>query len=99
MSKHNKDINLPEYYTISAHGIVHVYNYLMIQKQRDVKKLEDEEIDEDASSEVVTLSEWMYESTMFNIVSKLHFFKHYAEKKVFSTWRLNVRYRLFCKTR
>lgn len=27
MSKHNKDINLPEYYTISAHGIVHVYNY------------------------------------------------------------------------
>ena len=59
----------------------------------------EEEVDEDASTEVVTLAEWMYESTMFNIINKLHFFKHYVEKKVFNTWRLNVRYRLFCKTR
>ena len=35
--------------------------------------------EEEASTEVVTLSEWMHESTMFNIITKLHFFKHYTE--------------------
>eukprot|EP00828_Plagiopyla_frontata_P006289 TRINITY_DN1271_c0_g1_i2.p1 TRINITY_DN1271_c0_g1~~TRINITY_DN1271_c0_g1_i2.p1 ORF type:complete len:1883 (-),score=297.33 TRINITY_DN1271_c0_g1_i2:372-6020(-) len=55
--------------------------------------------EEEASTEVVTLSEWMHESTMFNIITKLHFFKHYTEKKIFNIWKLNVRYRIFCKTR
>ena len=55
--------------------------------------------DIEASTEVVTLSEWMHESTMFNIITNIHFFKNFVLTKIFNLWKLNVRYRLFCQTR
>lgn len=54
-----KDINFPDYYTISASGIVHVFN----EKYKGIKQ------NVDYSTEVTTLSDWMHESTMFNIIS------------------------------
>ena len=47
----------------------------------------------DSSTSVVSLSEWMHESTMFNIITNIHFFKHYANRKIFNTWKANTRYR------
>jgi len=59
-----KELTLDDYYTISVHGIVHVYT----DKGRKKKEI-------DGSTEVVTLSEWMHESTMFNIITNIHFYK------------------------
>lgn len=63
------DINLAEYYTISAHGIVHVH----ADKYRKNTQ---------ASTEFVSLSEWMHESTLFNIITKLPFFNNFVIGKL-----------------
>jgi len=41
----------------------------------------------------------MHESTMFNIITKLPFFKNFIIGKIFNIWRLNVRYRIYAKKR
>lgn len=84
---------LDEYYTISAHGIVHVYT----DKYKKQQKLEGKE--DHSSTEVISLSDWMHESTLFNIITNIEFFKSYAITKIFNIWKANVRYRSFCKTR
>lgn len=53
----------------------------------------------DTSTEVISLSDWMHESTMFNIITNIQFFKNYAITKIFNIWKANVHYRIFCKTR
>lgn len=80
---------MDEYYTISAHGIVHVFT------AKGKKALGNS----DTSTEVISLSDWMHESTMFNIITNIQFFKNYAITKIFNIWKANVHYRIFCKTR
>jgi dynein heavy chain len=41
----------------------------------------------------------MHESSLFNIITNIQFFKSYAITKLFNIWKANVRYRCFCKTR
>merc|ERR1712196_29508 len=41
----------------------------------------------------------MKESTQFNILSNIHFFKNYVLCKIFCIWRANVKYRIYCNTR
>jgi dynein heavy chain, axonemal len=53
----------------------------------------------DSSTEVISLSDWMHESTMFNIITNIQFYKNYAITKIFNIWKQNVRYNIFCKTR
>jgi len=36
---------------------------------------------------------------MFNIITNIHFFKHYANRKIFNTWKANTRYRQYSKIR
>lgn len=48
---------------------------------------------------MISLSDWMHESSLFNIITNIQFFKSYAVTKIFNIWKANVRYRLFCKTR
>ena len=84
---------LDEYYTISAHGIVKVFSEKM------KKQLKAEGKEDIASTEVVGLSDWMHESTLFNIITNISFFKSYTVTKIFSIWKKNVRYRKFLKTR
>jgi hypothetical protein len=36
------------------------------------------EMDGETSTEVISLSDWMHESTMFNIITNIQFFKNYA---------------------
>jgi dynein heavy chain len=50
-------------------------------------------------SEFVPLSEWMRQSTIFNVLTSIRFFKFYLVNKCFSSWRNNVRYKLYCQQR
>ena len=50
-------------------------------------------------SEFIPLSEWMRQSTMFNVISSIPFYKHYAVKKCMSAWRRNVRFKIYCQQR
>ncbi|TMW64715.1 hypothetical protein Poli38472_011595 [Pythium oligandrum] len=50
-------------------------------------------------SEFIALAEWMRQSTMFNVLTSLRFFKHYLINKTFSLWCTNVRYKLYLRQR
>lgn len=63
------------------------------------KQLKAEGKEELLSTEVVGLSDWMHESTLFNIITNIGFFKSYTITKIFSIWKKNVRYRSFLKIR
>lgn len=93
-SENQKELVLDEYYTISAQGIVHVYTDRYKKRQLKLDGKEDH-----TSTEVISLSDWMHESTLFNIITNIEFFKSYAITKIFNIWKANVRYRSFCKTR
>lgn len=69
----------PEYFTISAAGVVH--------------------IQPNEPSESITLADWMHQSTLFNVLRSIRFFKHYLIAKMFRLWRSNVRYQLYVKQR
>ena len=73
-----------EYYTISAQGVVHV-----------VPKLRGE----GSGTTFYSLSDWMHQSKMYNLLTSMQFFKSYLNGKVFKLWRENVRYRHYCATR
>ena len=49
----------------------------------------------DHPSEVMHLSEWMRESTLFNVLTRIQFFKHYLVQKAFTQWRKNVRFKMY----
>lgn len=50
-------------------------------------------------TEFFSLSEWMSQSTMFNVLTSMKFFKHYIHSKVFNLWKGNVRYKMYQRTR
>ena len=50
-------------------------------------------------SEFIPLSEWMRQSTIFNVLSNIRFFKYYLVFKLFHRWRQCVRYNLYCAQR
>ncbi|KAJ0392153.1 hypothetical protein P43SY_009213 [Pythium insidiosum] len=50
-------------------------------------------------SEFIALSEWMRQSSMFNVLTSLRFFKHYLIYKAFSQWSSNVLFKLYCRQR
>jgi len=50
-------------------------------------------------TEFLSLPDWMQQSTMFNVLTSMKFFKHYLIGKVFRLWKGNVRYRMFNRTR
>jgi dynein heavy chain len=69
----------PEYFTISASGVV------CVQPGQP--------------SEFISLSDWMHQSTMFNLLRSMRYFKYYLVSKMFKIWRSNVRYSLYCQQR
>eukprot|EP00736_Rhodelphis_marinus_P004047 Rmarinus@m.11564 len=50
-------------------------------------------------TEFIPLAEWMRQSSMFNNLTSIRFFKHYIVAKAFRTWRSNVRFKLYCQQR
>lgn len=78
-----------EYFTISAQGVVHVCQ----EKGRRGQKLDV------VPTEFLSLSEWMQQSTMFNVLTSMKFFKYYIVGKVFALWKGNVRFNMYNRTR
>lgn len=54
---------------------------------------------EQVPTEFMTLSQWMHQSTLFNVLTSMNFFKHYLIGKVFALWKGNVRFKMFNRTR
>jgi len=50
-------------------------------------------------SEFMSLSAWMEQSTFFNVLQSIRFFRHYLAAKIFRLWRANVRHKLYCAVR
>lgn len=50
-------------------------------------------------SEFSTLAEWMHDAASFNVCIAMRFFKQYLPRKIFGTWRANVRFQRYCKQR
>ena len=84
----NRLTKVKEYYTISFSGILQIFSSIKHQRRK-----------KDKPTEFISLSDWMKESTQFNIISNIDFFKNYLSVKIFRTWRKNVKFRLFKKTR
>jgi len=82
-----------EYFTISAQGVVQV------QQVQDKYGRRAHQEGGFAPTEFLSLSEWMQQSTMFNVLTSMKFFKHYLIGKVFTRWKGNVRFRMYNRTR
>jgi dynein heavy chain len=54
---------------------------------------------EQVPSEFFTLAQWMHQSTLFNVLTSMDFFKYYLIGKVFRLWKGNVRYKTYNRTR
>eukprot|EP00937_MAST-01D_sp_MAST-1D-sp2_P001492 g1492.t1 len=48
---------------------------------------------------VETLSDWMRESSQFNVLRSVGTFKNFLAGKCFNAWKRNVRFKLFCAQR
>ena len=46
-------------------------------------------------SEVIPISTWMRESSVFNVVSNMRFFRTYLPRKAFAAWRRAVRLKVY----
>lgn len=100
-------LKLNEYFTVSPSGIVHVYtkgNKKALQIKSTSTGMGDDVAPQpsqgnEESTDYISLSDWMKESTQFNILSNIHFFKNYVLCKIFCIWRANVKYRIYCNTR
>lgn len=102
----------PEYFTISAQGVVHVCpdtSRKVVSTGKGGKKEEEGPVIlrrgggvKDIPllpTETHSLSEWMRESTLFNVLRKIKFFKYYISNKAFTMWKGIVRYQKFRRTR
>lgn len=78
-----------EYFTISAQGVVHIC------PEKGKKYIKNDAV----PTEFFSLSDWMQQSTMFNVLTSMKFFKHYLIGKVFSLWKGNVRFKMYTRTR
>lgn len=50
-------------------------------------------------SECVALSSWVRQGMIFNILRNIRFYKFFLHRKMFQTWRANVRFQLYAKQR
>ena len=50
-------------------------------------------------TEFLSLPDWMQQSTLFNVLTSMKFFKHYLIGKVYRLWKGNVRKRMYNRTR
>jgi len=76
---------------ISAQGVVNISQ--TIKPKGAIKESEDV-----VHTEFFKLSDWMQQSTMFNVLTSMKFFWTYINGKIFSLWKGNVRHKKFLRT-
>jgi len=81
-----------DYFIITPTGISH--SYPVNDPNRKDKGKNPEQV-----AEFYTLSDWMYQSTLFNIMRKINYFKQYLPFKLFSMWRNYNRFKKFQSVR
>lgn len=81
-----------EYFTVSAQGVVHICP----EKGTPGRKITKFDA---VPTEFFSLSDWMQQSTMFNVLTSMKYFKHYLIGKVFGLWKGNVRFKMYNRTR
>ena len=86
---HDEKAVKDEYFTVSAQGVVHICP----EKGKRYSKTDA------VPTEFFSLSDWMQQSTMFNVLTSMKFFKHYLIGKVFNLWKGNVRFKMYNRTR
>jgi dynein heavy chain len=69
---------------------------VQVFQQRDGER---NDLSKRTPTEFLSLSEWMSQSTMFNVLTSMKFFKHYLIGKVFRLWKGNCRFRTYNRTR
>ena len=52
-----------------------------------------------SDTECTSLSDWVHQSTTFDLLRAIRFFRHFLAAKLFRLWKANVRYRVFCHQR
>ena len=77
-----------DYFIITPTGISHAYP--VNDPNRKDKGKNPEQV-----AEFYTLSDWMYQSTLFNIMRRINYFKQYLPFKLFSMWRNFNRFKKF----
>jgi len=80
-----------EYFTVSSTGVVQICQTEAQKKGAPAKK--------PTPTEFLSLAQWTLQSTMFNVLTSMKFFKNYLITKVFDLWKGNVRYHTYNKTR
>jgi dynein heavy chain, axonemal len=85
-----------DYFIITPSGITHVYN-------SDLKEVMKNKLPSDKYpnkvAEFYTLSDWMYQSTLFNILKRVNYYKKYLPFKIFTIWRNYNRFKKYLNIR
>jgi len=85
-----------DYFIITPTGITHVYK---TDSQDEYAEKASKEKNLDKVAEFYTLSDWMYQSTLFNIIKRINYFKNYVPFKLLTIWRNYTRFKKFLLTR
>ncbi len=85
-----------DFFIITPTGITHVYKSDAHDEFAE-KSIKEKNIDKVA--EFYTLSDWMYQSTLFNILKRINYFKNYVTIKLLTIWRNYTRFKKFLLTR
>lgn len=80
-----------EYYTVSPSGIVRIFSSCLIDKREGLATRR--------PTEFISLSDWMKQSTQFNILSHIPFFRHFLALKALMAWRKHHKKRYFAQAR
>jgi len=85
-----------DYFIITPSGITHVYKSENLESmknnnggERNINKV----------AEYYSLSDWMYQSTLFNILKRINYYKNYLPFKIFTIWRNYNRFKKYLRVR
>jgi len=85
-----------DYFIITPTGITHVYKS---ENLENMKNPNGSERNTNKVAEFYSLSDWMYQSTLFNILKRINYYKNYLPFKIFTIWRNFNRFRKFLRVR
>ena len=85
-----------DYFIITPTGITHVYKSENLENSRNANGTER---NANKVAEFYSLSDWMYQSTLFNILKRVNYYRKYLPFKIFSIWRNYNRFKKYLRVR